>query len=401
VIKHLVRAVAALACCFAAVAATPATPVDPANALAQPYARFGFDVLRELRAQSPHRNVFISPTSIAVALAMTANGAGGKTRTDILSTLHAGGMTLDAFNAANRSLAADIAKTTSVRLTMANALWLQQGFSIRPQFTSVARSTFGAQVDNLDFRNAHAVDVVNAWAAKHTDGLIDKVLDTIDPSTVAMIANAIAFKGKWTLQFDPKATKLHDFTTAAGAKKSVHMMSHLAEYAYANAGGTQAIRLPYSDGSFAMYVVLPSNDASLESFVQSLTPASFDALRNSLRNLKGTIQLPRFQLKFDALLNRTLAKLGMSVAFTSSADFSNIHAVPPRLAISEIHHASFLKVDEEGTQAAAVTTVGIRMTAIRVEPPPFAMVVDRPFVVAIRDEHSGALLFLGTVADPQ
>lgn len=371
----------------------------PAPSLATSYAQFGFDLLRVVRAEQPKTNVFVSPAGIAVALALAADGARGATRDGILRTIHASG-SAPAIDAANAALATEIAKTTSVRLAMANALWLQTGFAVKPQFVTVARRAFGAQVGNLDFRQPGAAGVVNAWAKAHTGGLIPKVLDTIDGSTVVMIANAIAFDGKWTLPFDKTATKPHPFDAGRATPANVQMMYGTAQYAYAAGDGLQTIRLPYADKSFAMYVVLPKDAAALDAFVAGATPARFDALRAALQTQKGTIGLPRFHIAFAAQLNGALSKLGMAQAFQHDADFGAIHAAPPALAIGDVRHASYLNVDEVGTQAAAVTTIGIRTTSIRVEPPPFTMIVDRPFVVAIRDEKSGQLLFLGTIQDP-
>jgi serpin B len=149
-----------------------------------------------------------------------------------------------------------------------------------------------------------------------------------------------------------------------------------------------------------MYVILPKDSAALETFVHGLTPATFDALIASLQSRSGTIQLPRFKTSYDVQLNAALKRLGMGVAFTPAADFSNIHALPPKIAIGDVHHASFLQVDEAGTKAAAVTTVGFRTLAIREEQPPFKMVVDHPFLVAIRDERNDQMLFLGTIDNP-
>ncbi|HEY8322729.1 MAG TPA: serpin family protein [Candidatus Baltobacteraceae bacterium] len=371
----------------------------PAPSLATSYAQFGFDLLRVVRADQPKANVFISPAGIAVALALAADGARGATREGILRTIHASG-SASALDAANAALAAEIAKTTAVKLAMANALWLQTGFAVKPPFVTVARRAFGAQVANLDFRQPSAAGIVNAWAKAHTNGLIPKVLDTIDPSTVVMIANAIAFDGKWSLPFAKTATKPHPFQAGWSSTATVNMMYGTAQYAYAAGDGLQTIRLPYADGSFAMYVVLPKDAAALDAFVAGATPAHFDALRASLRTQRGTIGLPRFHISFATQLNGALSKLGMAQAFQHDADFGAIHAAPPALAIGDVRHASYLNVDEAGTQAAAVTTIGIHTTSIRVEPPPFTMIVDRPFVVAIRDEKSGQLLFLGTIVNP-
>lgn len=393
--------IAVLACAIggAGFLPRPDSPA-PAAALAQPYEHFGFDVLRELRSQRSDGNVFVSPTSIAVALAMTSNGANGATRDAILKTLHAEGQSAEAFNAANRALAEEVAKTTPVQLSMANALWLQREFPVNQSFVQTLQSAYSAQAANLNFRSPEAVQTINAWVAKHTNDRIEKILDAVDPATVAVLTNAIAFKGKWTAPFDAKATQPHDFKTAAGASHSVPMMKHTAEYSYANANGVEAIRLPYADGTFAMYVVLPQDATRMQSFLEKLTPEGFDALRTSLQKQKGTIELPRFTIHYDATLNTVLTKLGMGIAFSDHADFKGISKAPRQFQISEVKHASFLSVDEEGTEAAAATSVGIRATAMRVEPPPFHMVVDHPFFVAIRDEKSGQLLFTGVIGEP-
>jgi serine protease inhibitor len=370
------------------------------SALAGPYAQFGFDVLRQLASQRPDANVFISPTSIAVALAMTSNGANGTTREAILHTLHSDTQPIETFNAANRELAEQISKTTAVQLSMANALWLQQGLPVNPAFQQVLQTSYGAQADSVNFRNPAAAETINAWVAKHTNDLIQHLVDQVDPSTVAMLTNAIVFKGKWTLQFDPKSTQPHDFRPANGAVLQVPMMKNSAEYAYGGANGLEAIRLPYADGTFAMYVVLPPDSNRMQSFLSQLTPDTFTALISSLHPQRGTIELPRFTITYDATLNAVLTKLGMGIAFGNNADFDGIRK-SPRMQISEVRHASFLKVDEEGTEAAAATSVGMRAMAVRIEPQPFHMVVDHPFFLAIRDERNGQLLFTGTIAKPE
>jgi serine protease inhibitor len=403
--------VAVATCLMLGGGAMPKADSSPGtSALARPYAQFGFDVLRQLASQRPDRNVFISPTSIAVALAMTSNGANGATQSAILRTLHADTQpadtqAMDTFNAANRELAEQLSKTTAVQLSIANALWVQQGLPVNPAFQQVLQTDYEAQAENLDFRNPASVETINAWVAKHTNDLIHHLVDHVDPLTVAMLTNAIAFKGKWTLQFDPKSTQPHEFRPANGAvlqvpPLQVQMMKNSAQYAYAGANGLEAIRLPYADGTFAMYVVLPQDSNGMQSFLRQLTPDTFTALVSSLHTQRGTIELPRFTITYDATLNATLTKLGMGIAFGNDANFEGIRK-SPRMQISEVRHASFLKVDEEGTEAAAATSVGMRATVMRLEPQPFHMVVDHPFFVAIRDEGNGQLLFTGLIAKPE
>ncbi|MBV8116317.1 MAG: serpin family protein [Silvibacterium sp.] len=376
------------------------TSTDAARALAQPYAQVGFEVLRDVTAEHPHSNAFISPTSIAVALAMTANGAEGATRDAILSVLHTRGQSTAAFNAANRALAEEIGNTAAVQLSIANAIWVQEGIPIEPAFRQVLESEYLAAAENLDFRTPAAANTINAWVAKHTNDRIKKLLDNIDPATVTMLTNAIAFKGKWTAPFDAKNTQPHDFKTAAGQVRKVPMMKRSGQYSYSNANGLESIQLPYADGTFAMYVVLPQDETRMRSFLDQLTPGSFTTLTSSLTAQKGTIELPRFTLEYSATLNSILRKLGMGPAFDTGANFQGINKMRP-LQISEVRHASFLRVDEEGTEAAAATGVGIRAAAVRVEPPPFHMVVDHPFFLAIRDERNGQVLFTGMIANPE
>jgi serine protease inhibitor len=375
---------------------------DIGHSLAAPYAQFGFDVLRDLWSEHPGDNVFISPTSIAVALAMASNGAKGATRDAILKTLNSHPQSIDAFNADNRALVEEINKATAVQLSMANALWAQKAFPINPSFSQTLENAYSAQAENLDFRDPNSVDTINAWVAKHTNGRIQEILERVDPSTVAILTNAIAFKGKWSLPFDPKMTGTHDFKNSRDSLRKVPMMKHSGEYLYAKDNSLESIRLPYADGTFAMYVVLPSDAKAMHLFLQALTSDRLTSLVSSLQRRSGTIELPRFTIRYRTSLNATLAKLGMGIAFERGADFSGIHQPPPPMRISDVRHASFLKVDEEGTEAAAATSVGVTAAlARRPSEEPFHMVVNHPFFVVIRDERSGQILFTGVVTDPQ
>src|SRR5579862_992086 len=391
---------ALLVCAMSGIVTQPKPdPSETARTLAQPYPQFGFDLLRELSASHRNVNIFVSPSSIAIALAMTANGANGPTRDAILKVLHSDGQSIETLNAANQSLVEQISKTSAVQLSMANALWLQQGFPVEASFKHVLHTAYSAQAENVDFHNPSAVETINSWVAQHTNDRIQKLLEQIDPSTVTILTNAVAFKGKWTSPFDVKDTQPHDFTSAGGKVHEVPMMKHTAQYDHASANGLEAIRLPYADGTFAMYIILPQNADRMQSFLEQLTPESFTNLTMSLQSSRGTIELPRFTMKYGATLNTILGKLGMGIAFGDTADFSGIQKARS-LQISEVRHASFLKIDEEGTEASAATSVGIRALAMRVEPPPFHMVVDHPFFVAIRDERNNQILFTGIIADP-
>jgi serine protease inhibitor len=377
-------------------------PDSPAGAetLARPYADFGFDVLRGLSTEHPPENIFVSPYSIAVSLAMLANGANGATRQAILKTIHSDGQSADALNSANHLLIEQINRTTTVQLATANGLFVDNSSKVNPQFTQTLQSAYGAEAENVDFRSPATAQKINAWVERHTNGRIPKILDQIDPSTMMILADAIAFKGKWSIPFETKLTEPHSFKGSHGVRK-VAMMSHSARYSYSSQSSMETIRLLYADGTFAMYVVLPKDDAAMRSFLQGLTAEQFSAYVSSLESRSGTIQLPRFSVTYRENLNKTLAKLGMEVAFENGADFSRIRQRPAQLRVSEIQHASFLKIDEEGTEAAAATTTGMALASARPVTQPFHMVVDHPFFVAIRDERSGQILFMGVIEEPE
>jgi len=382
-----------------------APPVDSPEAgrsLAAPYAQFGFDALRDLSSEHPRDNVFISPTSIAVALAMASNGANGATRDAILKTLHSNRQSIDMFNADNRALVEQINKATAVQLSMANALWAQKVVPLNPSFVQTLGTAYRAGAENLDFRDPKSVEKINAWVAKHTNDRVQEILNHIDPSTVLVLTSAIAFKGKWSLPFDPKMTQPHDFKNGSGSLRKVPMMKHFGEYSYAKDSSLESIRLPYADRMFAMYVVLPRDVVAMRRFLQQLTSDRFTFLVSSLGLRSGTIDLPRFAINYRTGLNATLAKLGMGIALKEGADFSGIHQPPPPMRISDVRHVSFLKVDEEGTEASAATAIAaVPTSALREREEPFHMVVDHPFFVVIRDERSGQILFTGVVTEPQ
>lgn len=382
-----------------AVAKNPNSPAA-LETLARPYADFGFDVLRDLSAEQPSENIFLSPYSIAVSLAMVANGANGTTRQAILKTIHWEGQSPADLNTANHALIAQINKATTVQLATANGLFVDDSSEVNPEFIQTLHSAYGAEAENVDFRSPAAAQKINAWVAQHTNNRIEKMLDQISPFTVMILADAIAFKGKWSIPFQAGLTEPHDFKGSRGVRK-VPMMSHSARYSYTNQNSLETIRLLYADGTFAMYIVLPKDEATMRSFLERLTAERFSTYVSSLESRSGTIDLPRFSISYRETLNKTLAKLGMGVAFEDTADFSGIPQRPAQLRISEIRHASFLKVDEEGTEAAAATTTGIVTAAVRPVTQPFHMVVDHPFFVAIRDERSGQILFVGVIEQPE
>lgn len=257
---------------------------------------------------------------------------------------------------------------------------------------------FKARVTTLDFSDPSSVSIINKWASDSTQGLIPSIIARIAQDEILFLMNAVYFKGLWQYEFDSALTQLGDFKLLDGSAKKVPMMRRWGDYAYVENAGLQVIRLPYGSGRVCMFVLLPPRHADFSQFVTSLDSERFNNLANNLRGHKGLVVLPRFKVDFKSALNPDLAQLGMGLAFDELADFSEMVDMPLPLSLSRVIHKAVMTVDEKGTEAAAVTSVGVRVTAVEL---PFEMKIARSFVVAIRDTKTGELLFLGAIIDPQ
>jgi serpin B len=367
--------------------------------------RFAFKLYRQVLAEDADTNVFISPASVSIALAMTYNGADGTTKEAMAQTLELGGMSLDDVNEANLILLSNLAYADDkVHLALANSLWSRENMPFYPDFLDRNRTYFGAQVTNLDFADPKSVDVVNGWVSRNTNGKIPKIVDAIPPEMILYLINAIWFKGEWNEKFDQTATRDEPFHLLGGPTKTVPMMHQTRTYNYYEGPGFQAASLPYGqEGRFSMYVFLPSTSSSLAAFHDSLTSENWDTWMASFHSMEGNIGLPRFEIDYEKTLNGALKAAGMAVAFDRDrADFSKMLPVSPEANayISEVKHKTYVKVNEEGTEAAAVTSVGIGVTSVTIPPERFTMIVDRPFFLVIRDNVSGTILFMGCIVDP-
>jgi serine protease inhibitor len=376
---------------------------------------FGFGMLRELALASPDGNVFISPTSVALALGMAYAGAAGATRDAMAAALRLHGMTPEEVDMSFTELLAALGfSDPRVRVDIANSLWARKGVKFSEEYTQAVRDHFAAEARELDFSAAAAPGIINAWVKAKTGGKIPAIIEAIDPDDVLFLVNAVYFKGTWTNAFDKKLTEEGDFHRAADDATKVMMMSRQARFDYFEDQQVQAVRLPYGDGHLAMYVFLPrrpvigesasmqDHGMALEEFLGRLNQEEWSMRQDQFRSRNGKVVLPRFRLEYSQKLNEVLKSLGMSEAFEPGmADFSAMFAEPGSKPayVSEVRHKTFVEVNEEGTEAAAATSVGVTLTAMPTEEP-FWMVVDRPFCCVIADRKSGAVLFAGAIRDP-
>ena len=379
---------------------------QPASAsvatLAEGYNALGFRVLNQL-ATDPARNVFISPAGLSFALGLVQGGAAGQTRAEMDALLQsAGPMSPSDVDAANRALIDSLAKREGVKLEVASSLWTQQAFPIKPDFASRAAQVFSAEARSLDFRDSASAKTMNDWAGEHTHGKIPEIVTPpLDPQLRLIVLNAIYFKGNWARPFPQNATTNQPFHLANGTATPVSRMKLSGDFSYFATADFQAARLPYAGGDATMLVLLPAPTSSLPALLKFLTPDHWREWRTRFGEAEGTLELPRFKMENRYELNAPLQALGMRTAFSDVADFSLIST--KQLKVGDVLQKTFVEVKEEGTEAAAVTKVGMKAMGMRMPAPKpyFDMVVDRPFLVAIVDTKSEVLLFLGAIADPR
>jgi serine protease inhibitor len=373
---------------LAAVSLLGATP--PAN-----YNAFGVAMLQRLSAQSHDANVFISPVSLGVALAMAADGAAGSTRAQMLSALRVGGTNLAQANAA---LIASLQSNHDATVGIADALWLRSDMPPRPAYVALLQHEYDAQAQALHFGDPSAAQAINAWTKQHTLGLIPEIVDDTSPSDYAYLTNALAFRGNWTTAFSPGATALRPFTDASGVTRNVEMMARAGSFQSVDEPTYRVLRLPYGKGSYAAYVLLPAGNGA-NALLAGMSGSTLDHLAKSLGSAYLAVQIPRFTVRYGTGLNDVLEGMGMRLAFGNGADFSPMCGCRPgQVAITSVVHKTYVRLDETGTTATAATAVGFTLTAIhktRTTTRPF--IVNKPFVLAIRDERTGALLFIGVI----
>ena len=373
--------------------------VKPDTQLIAANTKFGFKLFSQINTDNA-KNVFVSPSSVAIALAMTYNGADGSTKQAMAKTLELQNISLERINQNYATLRTLLENPDeNVQLNIANSLWANQDANLKPDFLQRNRNFYKAQVTNLNFADADAPNIINSWVNQNTRGKISKIVEKIPPEQALFLVNAIYFKGNWTKEFDKNQTAEHQFFLSNGTQKQHSMMSQSGNYKYYENEQFQAISLPYGKaGKVSLYVFLPKPNSNLRTFYQNLNVDNWDVWMSQLKNREGFIRLPRFKMDYDIKLNEALKALGMGEAFTNQANFSGIGN---NLTLSEVKHKTFVELNEEGTEAAAATGVGIMPTSIVIKPTPFKMIVERPFFCAIRDNQTGSILFMGSIVDPQ
>jgi serine protease inhibitor len=385
----------------------PKETTQPVRISPETYAantQFALTMLQQLDDASAGENLCFSPLSLALALSMTLNGAEGETYDAIAKTLGYTEQKLDAINAQARALARLLNPADkSITVRMANGLWVQQGFPLKPDFLRALLTHYETRTETVDFRNAEAAaNAINTWVKEQTQGLIEKLFQAsdFDAQTRLALVNTLYFEGAWQYPFPKDATQDAPFYLESGATKQVPMMRLSERLPYLRGEGFEVVALPYGEGDYRFYLFLPDKGRTVADLRKQLTSENWGKWLGAFRVVQGSLQMPRFKIEAKYDLKPPLSALGMGVAFDPDrADFSRIADVSPeRLFIQKAIQKAVVEVDEEGTKAAAATGIMVGVTSVPVDQ--FNMVVDRPFLFAIVHQPTGVVLFLGVVRQP-
>jgi serpin B len=365
--------------------------------------RFGLDLFQKLSVEKKEENCFISPASVAIALNFAMSGAAGSTRQAMAKGLRLANPETDTTSAFHELLDALISSDNKVELNIANAIFVDDKFKLNASFALGAKNNFQSEIKNEDFSNAQTLKKINAWVAEKTKNHIPTILSQLAPDAVAVLLNAIYFKGTWTTPFLPESTKDGDFHLENGGTKKVSFMNRSGKFSYLEGKEFQAVMLPYGASRYEAYVFLPSPSVKLSEFQKRMTSENWNKWTGGFETWTDShLFLPRFHVDYKSSLNDTLKQLGFAEMYSNGADFSPIHTPPPGLKVGDVIHKTTLDVDEKGTVATAATAITMFTSSMRVTPTrTFNMIVDRPFIFAIRDSKTGFLLFFGSVFKPE
>jgi serpin B len=359
---------------------------------------FGIELFTKTAAEE-QVNLMLSPLSASTAITMLLNGCGGNTFTQIKAMLrYPNEMTIADVNTSYNSLVTQLlAADSKVTLKLANAIFYKQNYSIKPTFLNAMSTDFSARVQGLDMSVPSSVSTINQWASDNTNGKITKIIDEIDANTVMFIMNALYFKGNWSIQFNKDQTSNRPFTFDNGSFVSVSTMASEVMARFSNGEDYNAIELPYGRSNFTMVLVVPTKGIAnfIAQFNGDLWSDMISDFESQSEFSKVQVYLPKFKFSYQKVLNDQLKSMGMTDAFNGNANLSGISDAS--LYVNMVKQNTFVDVNEEGTEAAAVTVIDMRDSAIQ----PSVFRVDRPFIFAIRERTSNTLLFIGQVFDPR
>ena len=364
--------------------------------------QFAVDFYKQILDEESGKNIFYSPASLYVAFSLLYEGAKENTAQQMA---HVFGFESDAFarhNATAHALSSLNRDDDYATLEMANALWIADWFAPYESYLDITRSSYLADAQTVDFEDeTDSVKRINDWAAEKTRDKIKKVIgpNTVNSDTAMVINNAIYFKGTWLIQFAEEDTKKSAFHTDATDSVNADFMNEENIFGYTHSDGAKVLKMPYKGHRLSMLVILP-DDPDMREFEESLSAQQIQKWADNLSNQKVIVSMPKFETKTNYKLNDHLTAMGMPDAFSpSSADLTGIGISPgENLFVSKATQDAYVKVNESGTEAAAVTTILVEIVSEQPQPPSF--IADHPFLFVIQDDESGMILFMGRISNP-
>jgi serpin B len=361
---------------------------------------FVVDLFKELDNEN-NENLFFSPLSVQYALSMTLNGASDETFNQIKETLGCDDLNEHEINEAYKSLTDFLLNIDKkVLLSIANSIWYEQNLTAEEAFKQAMKEYYDAEIAALDFKSPESVNAINSWVNNKTNGLIEKLIESIPADAVMYLINAIYFKADWKYKFDEKATKEGPFYLENGSEiKTLLMHSDEVTLNYHKNTFSEVIDIPYGNGQYSMTILLPSEGKNTKDILEVLDDNALQEWINNTISTEVELVMPKFKIEYKALLNEALSNMGMEIAFTDRADFTRLFVENYGLMISRVIHKAVIEVNEEGTEAAAVTGVEVSLTSL--PPEKLMLTINRPFLFFIREQHSGSILFAGKLVDPR
>jgi serpin B len=379
---------------------TDLTPTEKSAKIIAADNQFGFELFKKVNGSlNEPKNTMISPLSVSLALAMVYNGTNGNTKTQMENMLHKSGLTPDDINQSYKDLIASlISHDPKVELSISNAIFYKNSFPIKDNFITTNQNYYQAEVAGLDFtKTTETLNTVNGWVNTKTNGKIDKIIEKVDPQDVMYLLNAIYFNGEWKYRFDTKETISLSFTKEDKTVVQAPTMTIENPFNYYSHQTFQMLEIPYGSGKYSMLIFLPASGKNTNDVISLLTADNINDWISKSTEQKKRLYLPKFEFKFDDSMVDELSSLGMTDAFDDmKANLSGISDAE-KLVISEVMHKTYIKVDERGTEAAAVTGITVGVTSVG---PDISFVIDHPFVFAIREKDTNAVLFIGKVMNP-
>lgn len=360
---------------------------------------FGLELFKRINERDKDKNIFISPLSVSFAIGMVLNGAGSQTYDSIKKTLFVTDLSQTEINQSYKSLTdLLLGVDPKVKFKIANAIFYRNNITIKNNFFDENKKYFNALIEGLDFATPASVNKINKWANENTEGKIPIIVERISENEIMFLLNAVYFKADWKLPFDKSMTRDDWFKKSIKDSVACKMMTQEINAGYFENDNFQVIELPYSNGAYSMGIILPKIGQNIDQIIKNLSEESLKQCFDQMEPREVKLFLPKFQIRYKIDLSPVLKSLGMSIAFDpENADFTKIYEGPERAYITNVAHSTFVEVNEEGTEAAAVTSITIGITSIRDR---IVVRCDRPFLFMIKEKNTNSIVFIGKLVDP-